>query len=138
MSETWPVPDGIAPLVKGDPDAPFWAAWTEGERFLLHRCGVCGRHDWPATCCPDHGLAAMEWVETSGDGVIDTYTVFHRAYSKELESEVPYALIVVRLAEGPYFHSRLAGAPAEAAASGLRVRVRRGAGDAFPLFVPAD
>ena len=138
MSETWPVPGGIAPLVKGDPDAPFWEAWADGERFLLHRCRACGRNEWPATCCPDHGLASMEWVEASGDGVIDTYTIFHRAYSKELVSEVPYALIIVRLDEGPYFHSRLVGAAVDTAATGLRVTVRRGASDDFPLFMPAD
>ena len=126
----------IAPLVVGDPDAPFWAAWQDGEQFLLHRCSVCGRQEWPATCCPDHGLAPMEWVEGSGAGEIDTFTIFHRAYSKELAAEVPYAVIVVRLDEGPYFHSRLVGAPAEAAATGLRVRLRRGVGDAFPLFAP--
>ena len=138
MSDVWPVPDGIAPLVKGDSDAPFWDAWKDGERFLLHRCAVCNRHEWPATCCPDHGLASMEWVEASGEGVVDTYTIFHRAYSKDLAADVPYALLVVRLDEGPYFHTRLVGAAAETARTGLRVKVRRGAGDAFPLFTPAE
>ena len=128
--------DTIAPLIKADPDAPFWEAWTSDQRFLLHRCGICGRHDWPATCCPTHGMSAMEWVDTPGAGVIDTFTIFHRAYIKELASEVPYTVAVVRLDEGPYFHTRLVGIAPDAVKSGMRVRIRAGAGDAFPLFVP--
>lgn len=126
----------IAPLVMGDPDAPFWEAWAEGERFLLHRCRVCGRQDWPATCCPEHGLAPMAWVESSGAGAVDTYTVFARAYTKEMASEVPYTIAVVRLDEGPYFHTRIVGAPPQAVTTGMRVHIRRGLGDAFPLFTP--
>jgi uncharacterized protein len=128
--------DTIAPLVKGDPDVPFWEAWSSGERFLLHRCAICARHDWPATCCVDHGLSPMSWVETPGAGVVDTFTIFHRAYVKELASEVPYTVAVVRLDEGPYFHTRLVQVSPDAVRSGMRVRVRRGAGDTFPLFVP--
>ena len=127
----------IAPLVQGERDAPFWAAWSDDERFLLHRCEVCGRHDWPASCCIAHGLAPMRWVDTPGAGTVDTFTIFHRAYSRELAGEVPYTIAVVRLDEGPYFHTRLVGVAPEQVRTGLRVRVRRGAGDAFPLFEPA-
>lgn len=126
----------IAPLTTGDPDAPFWEAWAADNRFLLQRCSVCGRHDWPASCCTEHGLAPMEWVEVPGAGTVDTYTIFHRAYSKELADQVPYALAVIRLDEGPYFHTRVVGTDPSAVTTGMRVRVRRGAGDAFPLFVP--
>ena len=128
--------DSIAPLIKGDLDAPIWDAWADGNRFVLHRCGTCGRHDWPASCCPEHGMAAMEWVDTPGAGIVDTYTIFHRAYIKELASEVPYAVAVVRLDEGSYFHTRLVEVPPAEVKSGMRVRVRKGAGDDFPLFTP--
>ena len=127
----------VGPLVRGDLDAPFWEAWSADQRFLLHRCGICGRHDWPASCCTEHGAGAMEWVETPGEGAIDTYTIFHRAYTSELAGEVPYTLAVVRLDEGPYFHTRIVETAPETVRSGMRVRVRRDAGDAFPLFVPA-
>jgi uncharacterized protein len=124
------------PLAAGELDAPFWDAWKADESFLLHRCATCGRHDWPASTCIDHGGGAMEWVATSGTGVVDTYTVFYRAYVKELESEVPYVVAVVRLDEGPYFHTRVVGIAHDAVKSGMRVRLRKGAGDAFPLFTP--
>jgi uncharacterized OB-fold protein len=78
----------------------------------------------------------MEWVPTSGAGVIDTYTIFHRAYLNELVSEVPYVVAVVRLDEGPYFHTRIVGIAPDLVKSGMRVRVRKGQGDPFPLFAP--
>ena len=126
----------VAPLVVGNPDGPFWQAWQQDERFLLHRCGICDRHEWPATCCVLHGMAAMEWVEGSAAGTVDTFTIFHHAYSPELAADIPYALIVVRLDEGPYFHSRLVDGDLSKLTTRQRVRVRRGAGDAFPLFIP--
>ncbi len=126
----------IAPLIQGEPDAPFWDAWREAECFLLHRCGICGRHEWPATCCVEHGLTAMEWVEVPGTGVIDTFTIFYRAYTKELASEVPYTLAVLRLDEGPYFHTRITGIAPENVRTGMRVRLQTAKGDAFPLFIP--
>jgi uncharacterized OB-fold protein len=122
------------PLVVGELDKPFWDAWKADETFLLHRCAICGRHDWPASTCVDHGGGPMEWVPTSGAGVIDTYTVFYRAYVKELEADVPYVVAVVRLDEGPYFHTRIVGVSHDAVKTGMRVHLRKGAGDQFPLF----
>ena len=126
----------IAALELGVLDAPFWDAWKAEEAFLLNRCAVCGRHDWPASCCVDHGRAPMAWVATSGAGVIDTFTIFYRAYVKELAADVPYTVAVVRLDEGPYFHTRIVGIAPEAVRGGMRVKVRKGQGDAFPLFIP--
>lgn len=126
----------VADLFLGIPDDPIWEAWADGERFVLHRCGVCHRHDWPASCCPDHGLAAMQWVEVAGAGVVDTYTVFHHAYSKDAAGEVPYCVAVVRLDEGPYFHTQIVDTDPLTVTTGMRVQLRRGAGDAFPLFAP--
>lgn len=127
----------VGELVAGALDAPFWDAWKADESFLLHRCASCGRHDWPASCCIEHGRGPMEWVPVSGEGVIDTYTVFYRAYIKELAAEVPYTVAVVRLDEGPYFHTRIVGIEPGAVKTGMRVRVRKGKGDPFPLFIPA-
>lgn len=126
----------VGELVAGDLDALFWDAWKGDESFMLHRCGTCGRHDWPASCCPQHGGGAMEWVPSSGAGVVDTYTIFHRAYIKELAAEVPYTVAVVRLDEGPYFHTRIVGIASDAVTTGMRVRLRKGEGDPFPLFAP--
>lgn len=126
----------VGPLIAGILDAPFWDAWQRDETFLLHCCKTCGRYDWPASCCVEHGREPMEWLATSGAGVIDTYTIFYRAYVKELAAEVPYTVAVVRLDEGPYFHTRIVGIPPDQVKSGMRVCVRKSMGDNFPLFAP--
>jgi uncharacterized OB-fold protein len=102
-------------------DAPFWEACARQE-FLLHRCVTCGRSYWPASCCVEHGGSAMEWVSASGRGVVETFTVFRRQYHPAFPT--PYAVAVIRLAEGPYFHANVVGCPPEAVHVGMPVEVR--------------
>jgi uncharacterized OB-fold protein len=89
-----------------DLDLPFWKACNDG-RFLVHRCDVCGRSYWPATCCVDHGGSSMQWVPATGRGVVHTYTVFHHAYDPLFADRLPYVIAVVLLDEGPFFHTDL-------------------------------
>ena len=65
----------------------------------------------------------MEWVPASGRGTVHTYTVFHHAYDPALADVVPYAVAVVELDEGPFFHTDLVGCPIEDVAIGLEVEV---------------
>jgi uncharacterized protein len=83
---------------------PFWRACAD-EQFLVHRCTTCGRAYWPASCCIDHGGAAMQWVQASGRGIVHTYTVFHHAYDPSFADRLPYVIAVVALDEGPFFHT---------------------------------
>jgi hypothetical protein len=103
-------------------DDPFWQACRE-HRFLVHRCTACGRAYWPASCCVDHGSASMQWQDASGRGEIHTYTIVHHVYEPELAGRVPYALAVVRLDEGPFFHSDIVGCDPAAVHVGMRVEV---------------
>lgn len=101
-------------------DQPFWDACNR-EQFTLHRCEMCGSYYWPASCCVDHGGGAMSWQPASGQGEIETYTVFHRQYHPAFEP--PYVVAVVRLTEGPYFHTNLVGCDPEEARVGMKVEV---------------
>lgn len=119
-------------------DEPFWRACLE-QRFLVHRCTACGRAYWPASCCIDHGAAAMQWQEASGCGQVHTYTVAHHAYTPELADRIPYVLAVVELDEGPFFHSDIVGCGPEAVRIGMRVQVvydRVDAETVIPRFAP--
>jgi uncharacterized OB-fold protein len=111
---------GPRDVVPDDLDEPFWAGCRRGE-FLLHRCGACGRHYWPASTCVEHGAAAMTWVPGSGRGTVHTWTVFHHAYAPHLADQVPYTVAVVELDEGPFFHTRLVGRPPDELRVGLPV-----------------
>ncbi len=107
----------------GDPaDLPFWEACASGS-FLLHRCGKCERHYWPASRCIEHGDEAMAWVPASGRGQVYTYTVMHRAYTPDTRDSVPFAIAVVQLEEGPFYHSNILDCPFDAVAVGMPVEV---------------
>lgn len=124
----------------GDPlDLPFWDACREG-RFLLHRCDVCGRNYWPASRCIEHGAQSMSWREASGRGALYTYTVMHHAYTPAMKGKTPYVVAVVKLAEGPFFHSNIIDCAVDAVAIDMplqAVMTPHESGLVVPMFRPA-
>lgn len=107
-------PDWMQQVVSGrfDNDVfPFWEGLRRHE-FLLHRCTRCGTHYWPMTFCPRHEdgvLEDMQWTPTSGRGTVFSYGIVRRANAPAFKAEVPYATVLIELAEGPIFPTRLAG-----------------------------
>jgi uncharacterized OB-fold protein len=78
----------------------------------------------------------LSLAAASGEGVVDTWTVVHRAPRPDLEA--PYTIARVRLAEGPVVLTRLDGTDW---AIGTRVAVHwldLPDGRALPLFHRAD
>jgi uncharacterized OB-fold protein len=123
----------------GDPlDLPFWEGCRDG-RFLLHRCGVCGRSYWPASRCVIHGAQDMSWVETSGRGALYTYTVMHHAYTPAMKGKTPYVVAVVQLDEGPFFHAGIVDCAPGQVAIGMRLQATmlpHDSGLVVPMFRP--
>jgi uncharacterized protein len=109
-------------LAPDELDDPFWAACRQ-HVFLVHQCTACGRAYWPASTCLDHGSASMEWQPASGRGEVFTYTIVHHAYDRSLADRLPYAVGVVKLDEGPFFHSDIVGCVPSAVQVGMRVHV---------------
>ena len=101
-------------------DKPFWEAVNRRE-FLLHQCQLCNRFYWPASCCVIHGGEAMKWVPASGRGAVFTYTIFYRQYHPAFIP--PYNVAVVKLDEGPFFHTNVIGGSADALWVGMPVEV---------------
>jgi uncharacterized OB-fold protein len=109
-------------LVPDDLDAPFWEGCNR-RTFLVHRCIACGRAYWPASTCIDHGSSSMQWQPASGRGEVFTYTVVHHPYDRSLVDAVPYAAAVVKLDEGPFFHTDIVGCAPSDVHIGMRVHV---------------
>lgn len=123
-----------------DADLPFWKASREGQ-FLLHRCNACGRSYWPASRCIEHGDEAMAWFMASGRGEVHTYTVIHHAYTAAMHDRVPYVVAVVKLDEGPFFHTNIIGCDTGDVHVGMRVALSARAevaGLALPVFKPEN
>jgi len=109
------------PMPKPDADSePFWVALRQ-ERLLVQRCGSCGKAQlyFRAVChvCWSRDLAHEQ---SPGLGTVYSYSVVHQIGQAALRAEVPYALALIDLDEGPRILSRVTGDP-EAVEIGQRV-----------------
>ena len=103
--------------------APFWEAASEG-RLVMQRCDACGRwQHYPRNLCAGCWSAQLQWREATGTGTIWTLTVAHRPGHPAWVPEVPYAIAIVELDEGPRILANLAGDRPEELQIGDRVRV---------------
>ena len=81
----------------------------------------------------------MQWVDASGRGEVYTYTVIHRAYTPSMKGKTPYVVAVIKLDEGPFFHSNISGSAPDDVAVGIRVKAKMqplDAGIVGPVFEP--
>lgn len=100
--------DTSKPLPVSDGDsAEFWEGLNRGE-FLLQHCGDCGdvQYYQQSMCraCLSENITRKS---ASGKGIIYTYSVVHRAPGPAFKADVPYAVLMVELDEGPRMISRL-------------------------------
>ena len=113
------------PMTGIDPDLiPFFEGIKQ-HRFPLCRCKRCGRWWFPYTLCRHHDdipeFDEMEWATSSGRGTIFAKVVVHQVIDPAATAEVPYALAIVELEEGPHFPARLVECDPHAAQIGDRV-----------------
>lgn len=88
-------------------NAKFWAM-TRQSVFSLQTCGACGHQHVPESpVCPQCLSADQDWIPASGDGTLESWVDFHRAYWDGFKAELPYRVALVRLAEGPLFIANL-------------------------------
>lgn len=126
--------------VGGDPaDVPFWRG-CEAGKFLVHRCEICDRTYWPASRCIEHGDEAMLWVQASGKATLHTYTIMHRSFLPAMKDQVPFVIGVVKLAEGPLYHSNIIDCDHDELAVDMPLKLKlqlHESGLTLPMFVPA-
>jgi uncharacterized OB-fold protein len=112
-----PVPEASPAL------APFFAAARAG-RLVVQRCAGCGALRFPPRelCSGCLGREAT-WQDVSGRGEIFSYNVMHQVYHPGFAADVPYAVVIVTLEEGPKITSNLVGCPVDEIAVGMPVEV---------------
>ena len=102
---------------------PFFEAAKRHE-LVVQRCTGCGTHRLPPReLCSSCLATESTWVEVSGHGEIFSYTVMHQIYHPAFAAEVPYAVVVVKLAEGPKMISNLVDCPLSEIRIGMPVAV---------------
>ena len=94
------------------------------QQLWIQRCTTCGTHRWPARpLCSQCLSDAAAWVHASGRGEVFSFVVMHQVYHPGFAAEVPHAVVIVKLAEGPKLISNLVGVDPHAIRIGMPVRV---------------
>ena len=111
------------PIVADIEAQSFWEGCARGE-LLLQRCTDCGayRHP-PSPICPDCLSATHEWVPASGNATVYSFVVVQHAFNRWFEDQVPYAVAVVELEEGPHMLSNVVDVLPDQVTIGMKVRV---------------
>ncbi|HEX4107396.1 MAG TPA: OB-fold domain-containing protein [Solirubrobacteraceae bacterium] len=80
----------------------------ERGELLLQSCNSCGKPNlYPRHHCPFCQSADLGWTPASGEGVLHSWTVVRAVPPTGFEEDLPYALGVIKLAEGPQLTGRL-------------------------------
>lgn len=98
------------PLPTTDADsAAYWAGLKDGKLLLQH-CGSCGHVQlYQQAMCRQCGSERLEHRAASGRGTVHSFSVVHRAPGPAFKADVPYAVLLVQLEEGPRMISSLIG-----------------------------
>ena len=103
--------------------APFFAAARE-RRLVVQRCVGCQTLRFPPReLCSTCLATKATWEQVSGRGEIFSYNVMHQIYHPGFANEVPYAVVVIKLAEGPKMTSNLVDCPLNEITIGMPVEV---------------
>jgi uncharacterized OB-fold protein len=100
----------------------YWKAAAEG-RLLIQQCPACGHRQWYPRAVCTQCAADPEWLETSGLGTVHTYTVIRQQGIKAFKEELPYAIVMVELDEGPMIFGSMPGVDPDAVSIGMAVEV---------------
>ena len=102
---------------------PYWDALKRRE-LRMQKCDGCGRIWYPpAPLCPGCWSRKFTWTQLSGRGRISAWVVFHQAYFRSYEQDVPYNVVEVELEEGPRILANLVGTANSEIRAGMPVTV---------------
>lgn len=89
---------------------PYWEAAARGE-LSLPFCPSCDAYVfYPRGSCPRCWGIELTWRTLSGNGRLHSYLISH-VPAPGFEEDVPYAIAIVELDEGPRMMSGIRGVP---------------------------
>lgn len=103
-------------------NAEYWQAAREG-RLLVQECPQCGHRQWYPRALCTRCAAEPAWLETAGRGTIHTFTVIRQQGVPAFRAELPYAVVMVDLEEGPRVFGAMPGVDVDVVEIGMPVEV---------------
>tara|TARA_R110002167_G_scaffold37577_1_gene117733 strand:- start:193 stop:594 length:402 start_codon:yes stop_codon:yes gene_type:complete len=88
---------------------PYWDGLKEG-RLLFQKCGDCGtiRH-YPRQVCENCFSMEVDWIESSGNGKVHSWTVSQHAFHLSFKGDLPMTFVTVDMDEGVRVVAQLRG-----------------------------
>ncbi len=111
--------------VPNDLTMEYWEG-AKRRQLVLKRCADCGRYSHPPVpTCPRCRSEKMVAAPVSGKGTLYSYSVMRNAGNPGFESEIPYAVAIVELAEQKalFTVSNLRGCPLDQIKIGMQLEV---------------
>ncbi|MEW4982551.1 MAG: Zn-ribbon domain-containing OB-fold protein [Cycloclasticus sp.] len=96
------------PIADGDSEA-FWEGLKTGKLLLQHCCECDHVQYYQQRICRQCQSENLQHRAASGRGTIHSYSVVHRAPGPAFKLDVPYAVLLIDLEEGPRMISSLVG-----------------------------
>ncbi len=110
------------PVVNSD-NARYWE-YTRKHELRMQQCAHCEYIRFPASVlCPKCHSMDAQWVRLSGRGEIYSYVIYHHAYHPGFRNDLPYAVAIIELVEGPRMESNVIGCKMEDLRIGMPVEV---------------
>jgi hypothetical protein len=118
--------------------ARYWREIPQRYRFEAGKCKDCGEVSFPPRrVCPACGSRKFRTVVLPDHGTVLTFTVI-RVAPEEYTDSAPYAVGIVKLADGTKVMMQIVDADLDKLAIGLSVKIEfrklRGEGEAGVLF----
>jgi uncharacterized protein len=96
------------PLIDED-NEQFWKYCRQHE-LRMQKCNRCGHVRFPSSIlCPVCHSTEAGWTRLSGKGVVYSFVIFDRAYHESYKNDIPYAVGIIQLEEGPRMVSNITG-----------------------------
>src|SRR5699024_7001183 len=93
---------------------------------------------YPRIVCPNCMSTKINYVESSGEGSIYSYTIAHRGAGPSYKDDIPYVVALIDLDEGVRMLSNIVGCEPEDVHIEMRVKVMFEKREEFsiPQFLP--
>ena len=104
--------DKPLPLVDED-TAPYWE-YCKKHELRMQKCTQCGYIRFPVSIiCPKCHSMEAEWTKLSGKGKVYSFIIYRQAFHPSYENDIPYAVAIIKLDEGPCMESNINGCKME-------------------------
>ena len=94
------------PLINED-NRPYWE-YCKKHELRMQKCDGCGHIRFPVSIlCPNCHSMDATWTKLNGKGKVFSYIVFRIPYHESYKEDIPYAVAIIQLDEGPRMESNL-------------------------------